>query len=271
MSSDTGVTEIGPWSELKLEIIRAYAAEYAKILSKQRTKFRYVYIDAFAGAGEHMSRTTGERIAGSPQVALGITPPFHEYYFIDIEDAKISRLLEIAKPRPNVHVVGGDCNAILLRDVFPKMRYEDYVRALCLIDPYGLHLDWKVIADASARNTIEIFLNFPLMDITRNVLLTDVAKIKPAQAERLTRFWGDESWRSTVYEPDLFGHPLKGRTEPLITAFQERLRAVAKFEFVPEPLPMRNSTNSVVYYLFFASHNETGAKIAGHLFDKYRA
>jgi len=39
---------------------------------------------------------------------------------------------------------------------------------------------------------------------------------------------------------------------------------------VPEPLPMCNTRGAVVYYLFFASQNPTGNKIAEHIFKKYR-
>jgi len=56
--------EVGLWSEMKLEIVRDYAKEYSKILSKQ-PRFKHIYIDGFAGAGVHLSRTTGEYIPGS--------------------------------------------------------------------------------------------------------------------------------------------------------------------------------------------------------------
>ena len=49
--------EIGYGSELKLEIIRKYAAAYSKILQAQRSISRHVYIDGFAGAGQHISKT----------------------------------------------------------------------------------------------------------------------------------------------------------------------------------------------------------------------
>ena len=39
---------------------------------------------------------------------------------------------------------------------------------------------------------------------------------------------------------------------------------------VPEPIPMRNKTGAVVYYLFFASPNKTGAKIVKDIFNTYR-
>ena len=49
------------------------------------------------------------------------------------------------------------------------------------------------------------------------------------------------------------------------------MRRVAGFRFVPDPIPMRNSKGAVVYYLFFASHNEAGDRIARQIFRKYRS
>ena len=37
-----------------------------------------------------------------------------------------------------------------------------------------------------------------------------------------------------------------------MAAFRERLNKAAGFEFVPEPMPMTNRRNAVIYYLFFA-------------------
>jgi len=51
-------------------------------------------------------------------------------------------------------------------------------------------------------------------------------------------------------------------------AFRRRLLDVAGFKYVPEPLPMVNSQNAVIYYLFFASHNDTGRKIVSDIFRK---
>ena len=59
--------------------------------------------------------------------------------------------------------------------------------------------------------------------------------------------------------------------EPIVKAFQERLRWVAGLRLVPDPMAMRNSKGTVVYYLFFASHNEAGDRIARQIFRKYRS
>jgi three-Cys-motif partner protein len=186
---------IGPWSEVKLEILRDYAGPYSRIVAKNG--FYHLYIDGFAGPGSHISRTTGEPVPGSPLNALRTEPPFREYHFIDADPARADQLREHAGSRQEVHVYAGDCNEILLTKVFPRARYEDRHRALCLLDPYNIDLSWELIAAAGRMKSIEIFLNFMVMDMNMNVLLRDPAKADPAQAARMTRFWGDESLASS--------------------------------------------------------------------------
>src|SRR5258708_12090905 len=78
--------EIGIWSEVKLAIVKEYASAYAKILDKNRREFipslRRLYIDAFAGPGVHVSKTTGQFVHGSPLIASKRTPPFSQYHSI---------------------------------------------------------------------------------------------------------------------------------------------------------------------------------------------
>ena len=132
--------EIGIWSEVKLDIIRDYATEYSKILSAQGN-LHHVYIDGFAGGGVHISRTTGDFVRGSPLNALLIDPPFREFYLVDLDREKTASLRELVGDRADVHILEGNANEVLLTNVFPKVRYQDFRRGLCLLDPYGLHLD----------------------------------------------------------------------------------------------------------------------------------
>jgi three-Cys-motif partner protein len=264
--------EIGYWSEVKLEIVRKYASAYSKILANQPFIKRHLYIDAFAGAGVHISKQTGEFVAGSPMNALLVDPPFRELHFIDIDGGRAAELRKLAGDRMNVHVYEGDCNQILECSVFPRCCRKDFSRALCLLDPYGLHLNWSVMAAAGRMKTIEIFLNFPLMDMNMNVLWHDFDKVKPDQARRMDAFWGNNSWRQAAYRTDqnLFGFPEKTDNDVIADAFRARLKEAAGFECVPAPMPMRNSKGAVVYYLFFASPNRTGQKIVEEIFKKYR-
>lgn len=84
--------EIGYWSEVKLDIVREYASAYSIILNNQRAIRKHIYIDAFAGAGKHISRKTGEFVPGSPRNALLINPPFSEFHLIDLDGTRAAQL-----------------------------------------------------------------------------------------------------------------------------------------------------------------------------------
>lgn len=264
--------EIGPWSEIKLDIVREYAQAYSQILSAQtKPNLKHVYIDAFAGAGLHISRSTKEFVLGSPLNALNVNPPFCEYHFIDINHARSEALQEVGRQQSNVFVHDGDCNKVLLEKVFPQVLYKNYRRGLCLLDPYGLHLDWQVIYTAGQMKSIEIFLNFPIMDMNMNVLKHNPDTVPLEQAERMTRYWGDESWKEAAYssEGNLFGCLEKTTNEALVEAFRGRLAKVAGFKHVSRPLAMRNSQKAVVYYLLFASPKPVAEQIVKDIFKKH--
>jgi three-Cys-motif partner protein len=266
--------KIGPWSEVKLSIIKEYAQIYSTILNAQKVPFHYSYIDGFAGAGFHVSRTSGELIHGSPTNALLVEPPFKEYHFIDTDPAKVNLLQQMAKGHSNVYVHQSDCNVVLPKNIFPKIKYEDYRRALCVLDPYGLHLDWIVLEAAAELKTIDIFLNFPIYDININVLRRNKDSVEELHKKRFSKFWGDNSWEEIVYRkvPTLFGEEEeKIKNEELALLFRKRLQEVAGFAHVPAPIDMRNSSNSTVYYLYFASQKDVASKIVKNITKQYKS
>ena len=268
-SKSLQVDEVGNWSELKLEILKKYASAYTAILTKKG--LHPSYVEGFAGAGHHVSKRSKERIPGSPQNALNIQPPFEDYHLVDLNKPRVDELRRQTAGKSNVHVYCGDSNEILLSQVFPKIRYEEYKRALCLLDPYGLHLNWNVIAAAADIRTVEIFLNFPILDMNRNVLWHNDGACDE-DVRRMNSFWGDDSWRQVAYRTDtnLFGELEKQPNEVIANAFRDRLRRVAGFGCVPEPAPMRNSKGTIVYYLFFAAQQPTAQKIVSEIFAAYR-
>ncbi len=273
------ISEIGIWSQIKLDILREYATAYSTILSAQRhPRLEHVYIDGFAGSGIHVAKQTRELVWGSPTSVLLITPPFREYHFIDLDQGNIEALRLMVESRTtgaydpaSVAFYNEDCNEVLLSSVFPRVTYDDYRRGLCLLDPFGLHLDWRVIQTAGQMRSIEVFLNFPIHDMNRNVLLRDPAKASPPQVARLTRYWGDDSWRKAAYstEGNLFGMEEKTRNEAIVNAFRERLREVGGFGHVSTALPMRNSRGATIYYLIFAAQRPVAGKIVEDIFRKY--
>ncbi|MBI2514052.1 MAG: 23S rRNA (adenine(2030)-N(6))-methyltransferase RlmJ [Opitutae bacterium] len=282
-----GLDEIGDWSVDKLRILRDYSERYSLILQNQRNQrgakqFFTGYIDAFAGAGEHVHKTSGAIVKGSPLIALELPHRFDHYEFIDLNPERVGRLIRLAQRWSNVSVHQGDCNDVLLKAVLPKYRYDDYRRALCFLDPYCLQLDWKVMETAGRMRSIEIFLNFPIHDMNRNAKRKSIEDVDPKSWTNMTKFWGDESWHPAMFAPsrqaDFFA-ALGGGEGPELEkvgndsfagAFQKRLKDVAGFKYVPDPVPMKNSIGAVVYYLFFASNNDTGARIANAIMKGYR-
>jgi three-Cys-motif partner protein len=263
---------IGSWSVVKHEIIQKYACAYSRILSTRRhPSLSHVYIDAFAGSGTQFFRETSSWVRGSPLIVLSIEPKFDDYYFVDIDSAKVQDLAHACEGYVNVHILHGDCNEILPRDVLPNVRYSDYRRGLCLLDPYGLHLSWNVIQEVAQLRTIDLFLNFPIADINRNVLRKDPSRASAEACRRMTTYWGDETWSDLCYctEANLFGYRFKRSNTEIAELFRSRLLSVAGFEHVSEPLAMRNSNNAIVYYLFFASHKPVAVDIVHSIFSKY--
>ena len=266
--------QIGYWSELKLEIIEKYGSAYTAAFNKSNLK-KY-YIDGFSGAGVHLSKQTGIEIEGSPARALKVSPSFDGFYFIDVDADKTAFLRSRWGSRSDVHIYTGDCNEILTKDLLPTIQWRQYNRALCLLDPYGLQLDWEVILHAGQSRAVDMFLNFPVMDMNRNAIWKNPQKIPQRGVERMTKFWGDESWKQAAYatspQSGLFGGTeiVKQANEEIVAAFRKRLKKVAGFAHVAEPLPMRNSANAVVFYLFLASQKSVAEKIIEDIFSKYR-
>jgi three-Cys-motif partner protein len=267
--------EIGYWSELKLEIVEKYGAAYTSAF-RNATNLKKYYIDAFGGAGLHVSKRTKQQIEGSPARALKVRPPFDGFYFIDMDANKTAQLQELCKGRSDVRIHTGDSNSYLTKELLPTIQFRKFNRALCLLDPYGLQLDWKVMLQAGQSKAVDMFLNFPVMDMNRNAIWRNQEQVPQEGVERMTRFWGDKSWKQVAYAENPQGDFFvtsdleKQPNDAVVASFRDRLNKVAGFQFVPKPLPMRNSNNAVIYYLFFASPKPVAEKIIEGIFAKYQ-
>lgn len=269
---------IGLWTEIKLHIIREYAAAYTTILKGESWCRGYAYIDAFAGGGHFVSKDDRERlIEGSPLNALNIQHKFTEYHFVDIDPQKIRRLRELTADRPESNTIRfyeGDANAKLVTDILPNFEYTSFKRALCILDPYGVDIEWNTIAAIGQAKTIDVYLNFPLMDINRNAARKVIELSDPKQGAKLTKIWGDESWKALAYtlQEQLFDQPILIKVrgnETLKQGFMERLKRQAGFAYVPEPILMTNYQGGHLYFLFFASHKPVAQNIAKDIFQKW--
>jgi three-Cys-motif partner protein len=266
------IDEIGDWSQIKHEILEKYAHAYTTIVTRQPLIKKVLYFDAYAGSGYAVDRASQQQLKGSALRALSVTPPFDELHFVEQDGDKADILESATAQDQRVTVHRGDGIAIT-QQLLERAQFSDYRRALCLLDPYDLSVPWPLVKQIGEMRSVEIFYNFMIMDANMNVLWKQLDEVPEERRPRMDLVWGDRSWTDECYEVELnlFGETKKKLpNEEIAEAFRRRLRDVAGFKYVPEPIAMKNSMNATVYYLFFASPNKTGGEIVEQIFRKYR-
>lgn len=285
----------GHWTEEKLAQLRKYLRAYMVLMTKnpRAAYFRKVYFDAFAGSGVRAEKpvTTetsdlpfvegpdSETVAflkGSAQVALETEPAFDQYIFVEKNPAYAANLERLRGSYPQLRdrivIAPGDANDLLAR----WCRKTDWqkTRAVVFLDPYGMQVDWTTIEMIAKTRAIDLWILFPLGQGV-NRLLTRQSPPPAGWADRLTRFFGNDEWRSRFYrqeeDRDLFGGTSSvvvkdADFDAIGSYFLERLRSV--FTRVAErTLPLRNSKGTPIFLLCFAAGNEKGAPKAVKIAD----
>lgn len=274
----------GDWTDEKLERIAKYLAAYATIMQKQR--FRFAYIDAFAGTGYRTLKRTDDPeqlmfpelaekgsqdfLEGSARKALQVQPRFHKYIFIEKDEQRFEALnrlrLEFPEVAADIVLVNAEANSYL-QDMCLTRNWLKH-RAVLFLDPYGMEVEWQTLEAIAQTQAIDLWLLFPL-GIAVNRLLRRDGNIDPAVRKALNRLFGAEDWYKTFYwtrtETGLFGtetYTYKvGDFDTIAQYMIGRLRTI--FPGVAEnPLPLFNSRNNPLYLLCFAAGNPQGAKTA---------
>ena len=144
----------GAWTRTKLDILKSYIHFYVNALKD--TRFKLVYIDAFAGTGRCTVRIRGARhtIPGSAAIALDATPAFSELFFIEKKARHVKELTAMLQDHPigsRAKIVKGTADNNL-EAVLGGQNWKS-TRGVLFLDPYGLQCDWRtvqMIADTRA-------------------------------------------------------------------------------------------------------------------------
>jgi three-Cys-motif partner protein len=161
---------------------------------------------------------------------------FDHFYFIDLNPSKTAYLATLCKGRRDVDIVTDDATSYLTRKLLPTIQFAQYNRAMCLLDPYGLHLEWDVMLQAGQSRAVDMFLNFPVMNMNRNAIWKNPEQAPQGGIERMTRFWGDESWKQAAYAESaqykLFPPPdrVKQGNDAIVAAFRDRLKKSCRLQ-----------------------------------------
>ncbi|WP_420419838.1 three-Cys-motif partner protein TcmP [Pacificispira sp.] len=275
---------VGPWAAQKLDALEAYLRFYNTAL-KNKTYFKRVYIDAFAGKPKAMIRGSdvppepspffddddalevrAEYIAGSPLRALSIVDGFHEHYFFDLDESRAETLRGICEDRNDVEIKVGDCNP-LVRDLVKRFGNQN-MRGVAFLDPYGAHLEWETVEALAATGKFEVIINFPVA-MAINRLITKSGAIPENWSDQLNRCFGTEEWRDLSYDVqrNLFGEDdvvkRGGVQQSLLQLYLKRLQGL--FHCVAKPRLIRNTRQHPLYFLIWAGPNPLGLKGAEHI------
>jgi three-Cys-motif partner protein len=274
----------GTWTEEKLERVRKYLFAYATIMNRQ--KFRFAYIDAFAGTGyrtleqnqsqlskifpEVFEQDSQQFLDGSARIALQVRPRFGKYIFIERDLKRISELeklkSEFSDVRDDIVIVNADANSYL-QDLCLHRRWTTS-RAVLFLDPFGMQVTWETIVAIAKTKAIDLWILFPISAVNR--LLTRSGQMSSGWRNALNAMFGSSDWYDVFYATrkftNIFGteqtDTVKLADFDLIGEyFVKRLKT--EFAGVAEnPLPLLNSRNSPLYLLCFASANPRGSKTA---------
>ncbi|MGQ0542463.1 MAG: three-Cys-motif partner protein TcmP [Blastocatellia bacterium] len=275
---------ISSWTKDKLDRVQEYLNRYMVVMTKQR--FHLEYIDAFAGTGyvngkvqvTHGSlfdsgETTSLRdfIDGSVRLALQTTPPFSKFTFIESHQSRCNELLKLKDEFPSlatsIEVIHGEAN-IHVQNICKSDWLSTYRRGVMFLDPYGARVSWQTIRAIANTKAIDLWLLFPIGTVNR--LLNNDGQIVESRVRKLNQLFGDQEWYQAFFEQSkhktLFGTDTNqvekiASFEKIAEYFVTKLRTVF-VEIAPNPLILRNSTNSPIFMLCFAAGNRSGAPIA---------
>lgn len=202
----------------KLAIISQYLAMYQKAM-KSSGYFRTYYVDAFAGTGEiqladkieddaywfgEIAETAVEDankfIDGSTEIALGISPAFDGYLFVEKNKTKFLELKERFKSHPEAPKIDfkcGDANDHVIQ-FCKNMQKGD--RAVIFLDPYGSQVRWETLVAIAETKAVDVWYLFPAgLSVFRQI--SNKATVHRTHSPSLDRIFGTPDWRTAFIKP----------------------------------------------------------------------
>jgi three-Cys-motif partner protein len=285
----------GDWTEAKLEKLAKYLPAYVHVLKNKR--YKYAYIDAFAGSGYRETRLRkesdtgdlwsddpddrGKRFsAGSAVVAMRSEPPFQSYIFIERDRSALLKLRNALKQDFPERIklakfIEGDANTEL-KDLCKK----DWSarRAVLFLDPYGMEVEWSTMQCIAATRAIDVWILFPA-GIGVNRQLPADGNVQNWARSSFNRLFGTDEWFNRFYEStcneDLFGGPARiekvASSDGIVRFYLERLKTAFP-HVAPQPLVLCNSNNAPMFALFFAAahpdYGKTALRIAADVLER---
>ena len=216
-------------------------------------------------------------VAGSAKRALRVTDrPFDHLVFVEKNSERCAQLRTLVNERPDrsIKIIEADANDHL--HTICQGEYGGSWRGVLFLDPFGTQLDWTTLQHVAQLERMDTWLLFPASAVARMLPESrNPDEVSSAWADRLTRVYGDESWRrvySIAPQGDLFGSPGVERekgVDDLLRLYKDRLRTVFGSRLLEDSRTLTNSKNSPLFEFIFCAGHPAGTgpakRIARHL------
>ena len=166
----------GQWTEDKLDAFENYVKAYLTIMNSYRDKYSWklLYFDGFAGSGSRTKNKDNNRAEenlfeecnifeeeidtykGAAERVLNIEQRgFDSYFFIDKDkdsSNKLKQKLSRYEDSKSLNFITSDANGELHK-LADKMRKDNSIASLVLLDPFGMQVDWVSIENLKDTRT----------------------------------------------------------------------------------------------------------------------
>ena len=251
----------GSWTLEKLDILESYLKTYTTVLKNR--SFKLMYIDAFAGEGRialpgcEDDNEIQDFASGSVERAVKIDDkPFDKLIFVEKEPARCAKLEQVraANPGRNISIKNSEANEFL------SHLHEDWRRwrGVLFLDPFATEVEWSTIEKIAGFHALDTWILFPVSAIARILPRSKLPDdISGRWSTRLTRVFGDQSWRELYREnpqQSLFGgieHERDTGVDGLLAIYKNKLTGLFGDRFLSNSRTLKNSRNTALFELLF--------------------
>ena len=277
----------GDWTIEKLEILGDYLDAYTNVFLNY-PEITLTFVDGFAGTGTvklKSGRYKGLCIPGSARRAMDIgNRPFDRILLIESNSRKAEMLSNIPDPLMGLSDPPRDRKTVLQSDA--NVAVQEYCkglgsseRAVIFLDPYGMQVNWSTVAAIADTGYCDMFLLFPIPH--RPMTRATRPSLSSRLGQRLTAFFGDQSWYTEPYELAEQGtlalngggdstlqeqYQRSSGVDQIVGLYERKLRqAFSRGKVTQARRRFRNTKSAPMFEYFFAASNPRGAKIADRI------
>ncbi len=248
------IPEVGPWVKDKHTLLAEYVKISAGARGKYTTRSEATYLDPFCGPARSMVRGTGELIYGGAieawMASVSSNVPFSRVLIGDRDAASVESTAACLSGM-KANVASWPAPAV---ESVPAMvdRLNPHGLHFALLDPFNLDLPFSVIERLSKLKRIDLMIHLSTGSMQRNLTTY-------TESENQTLDAFAPGWRTHV---DMSAAPARQREQIVQHWFS--LLAQMNLESAPQLRRMKNSTNTTMYWLVFASRAAIARKFWGY-------